>query len=284
MKMAIAHKGAISFGLVYIPVNLYTATQDNDISFNQLHKADHSRIRYKKVCAHCGKEVKPEDITKGFQYEKDQYVTVSDEEIEKIKTEKDRTIQILQFSNLDQISPIYYDRAYHVAPEGGGEKALELLRAAMMESQKVALGKTVFGSHEKLLIIIPREDGMLIQTLMYQDDIKEMPKSYEKVSVGDAELKMAKQLIESMDQPFDPQKYRDEFQDKLKKLISEKIAGKEIKTAKSEAPGKIINLLDALKASVEQNKGKKPAKGKGAGAKAAKDAAEAPAGKKRKKA
>ena len=126
--MAVFQKGAISFGLVYIPVSLYTATQDNDVTFNQLHKADKSRIRYKKVCAHCGKEVKPEDIVRGNQYAKDQYVVITDEEIEKIKTEKDRTITIMSFVELKEISPLYYDRAYHVVPQKGGGKALELLR------------------------------------------------------------------------------------------------------------------------------------------------------------
>lgn len=251
--MAIAHKGAISFSLVHIPVSLFTATEDNDISFNQLHKEDHSRIKYKKTCAHCGEEVKKEDIVKGFQYEKDQYVIVTDEEIEKIKTEKDRTIQILQFSNLDEISPIYYDKAYYVVPDKGGEKAFELLRTAMMSAQKVALGRSVFGTKEKLLIIIPREDGVLIQTLMYNDDIKEIPKSYEKGEVADAELNMARKLIDSMDEPFEPSKYKDEFQEKLRDLIEQKISGKAVKKAKSEKPGKVIDLMDALKASVEQN-------------------------------
>lgn len=261
--MAVAHKGAISFSLVHIPVSLYTATEDNDISFNQLHKDDLSRIRYKKICSHCGEEVKQSDIVKGFQYEKDKYVTVSDEEIDKIKTEKDRTIQILQFSNLDQISPIYYDKAYHIVPDKGGEKALELLRRAMMETQKIALGKSVFGSKEKLLVIIPREDGVLIQTLMYQDDIRDMPKNFDRPDVAGAELKMAEQLIESMDKPFDPEQYKDEFQEKLQDLVDQKISGKTVKKAKAENPGKVIDLMEALKASVEQNsKGKAKSKTK----------------------
>ncbi len=125
--MAVSHKGAISFGLVYIPVALYTATQDNDVHFNQLHKEDHSRIRYKKTCAHCGKEVSGSDIIKGFEYDKDKYVIVTDEDFEKIKTEKDKTIQILQFADLDTINPIYYEKSYHTVPETGGEKAFELL-------------------------------------------------------------------------------------------------------------------------------------------------------------
>lgn len=251
--MSIAHKGAISFGLVYIPVSLYTATQDNDISFNQLHKSDQSRIKYKKICTHCGKEVKQEDIVRGYQFEKGSYVTVSDEEIEKIKTDKDKTIQILQFSNLNRISPVYYDKAYHAVPEKGGGRAFELLRSAMMKTQKVAVGKSVFGSSEKLLIIIPREDGMLIQTLMFEADIKDIPVQYDKPAPAKAELDMAKTLIDSMDKPFDASEYVDEFQEKLKALISDKIQGKDIKKPKAEKSGKVLDLMDALKASLQNS-------------------------------
>jgi DNA end-binding protein Ku len=249
--MAVAHKGAISFGLVHIPVNLYTATQDNDISFNQLHKDDNARIQYKKTCAHCGKEITSSDIIKGFQYEKDRYVVVTEDDLEKIKTDKDRSIQILHFANLNQISPIYYEKTYHVLPDIGGEKALELFRRAMMDAQKIAIGKSVFGTKETLLAIIPREDGILIQTMLYEDDIKEIPKTYTKPDVSEAELTMAKQLIGAMDSPFDPSKYHDEYQQKLKDLISQKIAGQEVVVPQEDVT-KIVNLMDALKASLEQ--------------------------------
>ena len=255
--MAVIQKGAISFGLVYIPVTLYTATQDNDISFNQLHKTDKSRIRYKKVCAHCGKEVEAKDIVRGFQYAKDQYVVITDEEIEKIKTEKDRTITIMSFTALNEISPVYYDKAYHVVPQKGGGKALELLRRAMIETQRAALGRTVFGNTEKLLVIIPREDGMLIQTLLYKDDIKEIPVAYEQPNITKAELDMAEKLIKGMEEPFEPEKYKDEFQEKLKALIADKIAGKAVDKHKEEKPGKIIDLMEALKASVKTTGEKK---------------------------
>ena len=266
--MAVFQKGAISFGLVYIPVSLYTATQDNDVTFNQLHKADKSRIRYKKVCAHCGKEVKPEDIVRGYQYAKDQYVVITDEEIEKIKTEKDRTITIMSFVELKEISPLYYDRAYHVVPQKGGGKALELLRRAMMRAQKAALGKSVFGNTEKLLVIIPREDGMLIETLLYHDDVKDVGIDYEKPDVSDAELALAEQLIAGMVAPFEPKKYHDAFREKLRALIADKIAGKAIAAPKEEKPGAIIDLMEALKASVKSAgksaapKARRPAKKK----------------------
>ena len=255
--MPVTHKGAISFGLVHIPVVLHAATQDSDIGFNQLHKADKSRIRYKKTCGHCGKEVGPQDIVKGYEYKKDQYVIITSEDLEKITTEKDRTINILHFASLDQISPIYYDRTYHLLPESGGEKALELLRQAMMESQRVAVGKTVMGNNETMLVIIPRENGLLVQSLLFEADIREMPKSYEPGDVKPAELKMAVQLIEAMTAPFSPEDYKNEYQEKLKTLIAQKINGEDVTPAAPEKENKIVDIMDALKASLEKNAPKK---------------------------
>lgn len=253
--MAVSHKGAISFGLVHIPVALYTATQDNDIHFNQLCKEDLSRVRYKKVCAGCGKEITSADIVKGFEYNKDQYVVVSDEDFEKIKTEKDKSLQILHFSDLSAIRPIFYDKTYHVIPEAGGEKAFALLRQAMLEEQKVAIAKTVMGNKETLLAIIPTQEGLLIETLFYHDEIKALPKDFARPEVNPAELEMAKKLIDSLEQPFQPGLYQDEYQLRLKELIENKIAGKEIVTAQAPKKGNVIDLMDALKKSVEQASG-----------------------------
>ena len=248
----ISRKSVITFGMVAIPIAMYTATQDNDIHFNQLHKEDSSRIRYKKTCAHCGKEISADDIVKGFEYDKDQYVVVTDEEIEKIKTEKEKSIQILHFAQLNQISPVYYDKTYQAAPEPGGEKAFELLRSALMAEQKIAIGKTVMGTKDTLMAIIPREDGVLISTMLYADEIRELQKRYDKPQVAEQELSMAKMLINSMDTPFDPSKYKDEYQTKLRALIESKISGKEVVATEAPAPGKIIDLMEALKASVEK--------------------------------
>ena len=247
-------KSAISFGLVHIPISLHTATIDVDIRFNQLHKDTKERIRYKKTCPNCGDEVKAEDIVKGFEYEKGKYVIVTDDDFEIIKTEKDRTIQILHFTNLNQINPIYYDKTYHAVPELGGEKAFELLRRAMSDEGKIAVAKTVLGTKETLLALIPNENGILVETLFYENEIKELPKSYAKQSVNDAELSMAKTLISSMDKPFDPSMYQDEYQARLRDLISQKIAGQEVVSPTSEPRGNVVDLMEALQKSIEQNK------------------------------
>lgn len=250
----ISRKSVITFGMVAIPIGMYTTTQDNDIHFNQLHKEDNSRIRYKKTCAHCGKEINTKDIVKGFEYDEDKYVVITEEEIEKIKTEKEKSIQILHFAQLDQISPVYYDKTYQAVPEAGGEKAFELLRSALMAEQKIAIGKTVMGTKDTLMAIIPREDGILVSTMFYADDIKEIQKQYTKPVVSEQELNMAKMLINSMDTPFDPSKYTDEYQTRLRSLIETKISGKEIVAAEPGNTGKVIDLMDALKASVEKAK------------------------------
>ena len=248
----ISRKSIITFGIVAIPIAMYTTNQDNDIHFNQLHKEDNSRIRYKKTCAHCGKEVKANDIVKGFEYDEDKYVVVTDEEIEKIKTEKEKSIQILHFAQLNQISPVFYDKTYQAVPQAGGEKAFELLRAALMAEQKIAIGKTVLGTKDTLMAIIPREDGILISTMYYADDIKELQKQYSSPEVSEQELSMAKTLINSMDTPFDPSKYQDEYQSKLRELIETKISGKDVVAPESDREVKVIDLMEALKASVEK--------------------------------
>lgn len=267
--MPAAQHSVISFGLVAIPISMYTATQDNDIHFNQLHKEDQSRVRYKKTCGHCGKELKSEDIIKGYEYDKEHYVVVTDEEIEKIKTEKEKSIQILHFAQLNQISPVYYDKTYQAVPEKGGEKAFELLRASLMLEQKIAIGKTVLGTKDTLMAIIPRENGVLISTMFYKDDVKELQKSYDIPQPSEQEIKMAQVLIGSMDTPFDPSLYKDEYQGRLKELIETKIAGKEVVApGPQEAAGKVIDLMDALKASIEkQNEGKADKDDKPAGKK-----------------
>ncbi|MDK2808148.1 MAG: end-binding protein Ku [Clostridiales bacterium] len=255
-----SHKSVITFGMVAIPIAMMTATQDNDIHFNQLHKEDHSRIRYKKTCAHCGKEITTKDIVKGYEYDKDQYVVITEEEIEKIKTEKEKSIQILHFAKLNQISPVYYDKTYQVVPEAGGEKAFELLRAALMGEEKIAIGKTVMGTKDTLMAIIPREEGMLISTMFFENEVKELKKPYSKPVILEQELSMAKTLINSMDTPFNPSQYKDEYQVRLKELIETKIAGREIVAARAGHDVKVIDLMAALQASVDKaKKNKEPA-------------------------
>ena len=247
--MAIAHKSAISFDFVYIPVSLYTAIQDNDIHFNQFHKTTKERIQYKKTCPHCGNEVNPEDIVKGYQYGKDRYVVITDDDIERIKTEKDKSIEILHTTDLSGINPIYFNRTYNAIPDAGSERAFELLRLALLDEDKVAIAKTVMGTKETMMAIMPTGTGMVINTLYYVDEVKQLPMIYAKSDVQPEELTMAKTLLRSMDKPYEPELYHDDYQLKLKELIDAKINGEEVFITDEKAP-RVINLMDALKASV----------------------------------
>lgn len=249
--MAVSHRGAISFGMVHIPVGLYTATQDNDIHFNQLCKEDGSRIKYKKICAGCGKEVGAGDIIKGFEYEPGKYVMMTDDDFEKAKSEKDKTIHILHFTDLPNIRPIYFDKTYHAVPEQGGDKAFELLRRAMKDENKIAVAKTVMGTKGKLLALIPTDNGILIETLFFADEVKEAPKEAEHTEVNESELQMAKTLVNAMVKEFEPEQYKDEYREKLWEIINGKIQGNEV-TAPTETVNNVIDLMEALKQSISK--------------------------------
>lgn len=254
--MAYSYKGAITFGLVYIPINLQLSIKEHDIGFNMLEKKSKSRVKYKKTCVDCNeKEVKNEDIVKGYQYEKDKYVIFTDEDFEKIKTQKDKNITIQQFVNLDEVDPIYFDKAYFVKPIGAN-KAYQVLLKAMESEKKAGIAKTVLGTKETLLLLRARDGKMLVNTLYFHDEIQKAPEiTLSKTSKQ--ELDLAKNLINQMTAPFKPEKFKDEYHVKLKKAIKQKIAGNEIVRAKEEKePAKIINLMEALQKSIVTNKKK----------------------------
>ncbi len=249
--MAVAHKGSISMGLVLIPIGMYKATQDHDIHFNQLDKESKARIKYKKYCSHCGKEVTANDIIKGYEYEKDKYVVMTDEELEKIKTRKDKTIHIIQFAKMSEVNMIYYEKDYYAVPDTGAEKAYELLRQSLLSQKKVAIAKTVMGTNEKLLVLYPTKEGIVVKTLFYHDEIAAMPKAVPKMKLDENELNMAKMLIENMTKPFKAEEFRDEYQARLREAIMKKIQGQEIVAVESSGPSNVIDLMEALQKSLE---------------------------------
>lgn len=263
--MAVAHRGSISMGLVLIPVALYRTTIDNDIHFNQLDKESKARIKYKKYCSHCNKEVKAEDIIKGYEYEKDKYVIMTDEDLEKIKTRKDKTIHVIQFVKMAEIDPIYYEKDYFGIPEAGAEKAFELLRQAMLAQKKVALAKTVMGTNEKLIVLYPTKDGLIVKTLFYADEVVEAPKKVPKIQLDSNEFEMAKMLIENMTKPFNATDFKDEYQERLRNAIMTKIQGKEVVVADTGEQNNVIDLMEALRQSLEQTSNKKSPKRKKVG-------------------
>lgn len=249
--MAYSYKGAITFGLVYIPISLSLCVKEHDIGFNMLEKKTKSRIKYKKTCVDCNdKVVKNEDIVKGYQYEKGKYVIFSDEDFEKIKTPKDKNITIEQFVNLEEIDPVYFDKAYYVNPTGA-DKAYQVLLKAMEMEKKAGIAKTVLGTKETLLLLRVRNGKMLVNTLYFYNEIQSAPE-ISKTKLSKQEIDLAKSLINQMTKKFEPEKFKDEYHIKLQKAIKRKIAGNEIVEAKQEKePVKIINLMEALQQSLK---------------------------------
>lgn len=258
--MAYSYKGAITFGMVYIPITLSVSIKDNDIGFNMIDKKTMSRVKYKKTCVDCDdKEVKNENIVKGYQYEKDKYVIFTDEDFEKIKSPKDKNITILQFVDLDEIDPVYYDKAYYVNATGG-EKAFAVLAEAMESKNKAGIAKTVLGTKETLLLIRAKSGKLFVNTLYFYEEVQEEPK-IKPIKATKKELDLAVSLINQMTQKFKPEKFKDDYNAKVVKAIKTKIAGKEIVESKDEIkPSKVINLMEALKMSLSDNKTKAKAK------------------------
>jgi DNA end-binding protein Ku len=261
-------KGAISFGLVTIPVKLYTATEEKTLRFNQLHATDGGRIRYKRVCSIDGEEVPYNEIVKGFEYEKDRYVTLTDEELQSLPVPTARAIEIERFVDSELIDPLYFQRSYYLVPDGTGLKAYHLLREAMGDDGKVAVAKVAFREKEHLATLRLRDKVLVLETMFWPDEIRE-PKFEEldeEVELRPQEVKMARSLIDSLTDDFEPEEFSDEYRATLEEIIRKKVEGEEITFAEPTEPSKVVDLMDALRASVEAAKASKPSNGQRAAA------------------
>ena len=256
-------KGAISFGLVSIPVRVFPATEERTLRFNQLHEEDHGRIRYQRVCSKCGKEVDFEHIVKGYEYEKDRYVVLTDEEMDQIPVESSRAIDIEQFVDIQEIDPIYFKKTYYLVPEETGIKAYQLLRRALAEDQRVGIAKVAFRDKEHLSALRLQDGVLVLETMYWPDEIRatEFEELEKDVRVRAQEVQMARSLIENLTGEWDPDRYSDEYRQALLELVEKKVAGEEVEVIPEpeEAP-KVVDLMDALKQSVEATKQKKPAR------------------------
>ena len=244
-----SYKGAIAFGLVYIPITLSPAVRENDVGFNMLERSTLSRVKYKKTCVDCdGREVANHEIVKGFQYERDKYVIFTDEDFEILKSTKDKQITISKFVDLSEVDPVYFERAYHVNPLGA-EKPYALLALAMEKQNRAGIAKTVLGTKEVLVLLRAKDGIMFANTLYFHDEVKRAPQ-FDKPKVATEELALAKNLINNMVAKFEPQKFKDEYNERLRKAIEQKVAGKELEAQDDDAPQNVINMMDALKKSV----------------------------------
>jgi DNA end-binding protein Ku len=251
--------GSISFGLVNIPIKMYTATREHEIRFNMLHDQDRARLRRKLVSETTGKEVHPEHIIKGYEIAKDQYVVVQKEELESCAPEKSRSIEITDFVNLADIDPVYYEKPYYLAPAAGAAKPYRLLVEAMDKSKKVGVAKMVMHEKEHLVALRPLGKAICLEMMKFADEVvgvDELDDVPNDVKVGDRELKAAIQLVESLSTKFDPEKYHDEYRDCVMKLINRKAKGEEIhvQPVTEKKIGKATDLMAALEASLAQAK------------------------------
>jgi DNA end-binding protein Ku len=250
-------KGAISFGLVTIPVKLYSATEQRDVAFHQVHREDGGRIKYKRVCTKDGEEVPYSDIAKGYELSSGEMVVLTDEDFANLPLTTSRRIDVLLFAPMEQVDPIYFNKTYYLEPEAQGTKPYALLRDALESSGKVAVVKVALRQRESLATLRVRDGVFVLETMLWPDEVREADFKFldEDVDVRPQELQMASSLIESMEGDFDPTEYKDAYREALEEVIEAKIEGKEVVTqeAQQEAPA-ASDLLSALRASVEAAK------------------------------
>jgi len=257
-------KGYLTFGLISIPIRLFSAARGERISLNQLHEVCHSRIKMPLFCPTCNRQVERSEIVKGYEYEKDQYVLFDEKELKKIEPESARSMEILEFVRLDEIDPLYYESSYYVTPEDEGRKAYQLLLDAMEDSGYAAVAKITMHQREHIVVIRPRENGMTLHTMFYNNEIREVAEYGKRTPAAEpkeAEKKLATQLIESLAAKFEPEKYKDQYQESMQAMIAAKQAGQEVAEVQHTKLAPVIDLMEALKKSIaekSQPSAKKP--------------------------
>ena len=245
-------KGAISFGLVTIPVAVYPATEEKTLRFNQIHEEDGGRIRMKRTCSVDGEEVPYDEIVKGYEYEKDRYVVLSDEDFDKVPVESSRAIDIVQFVDLDEIDPMLYKKSYYLVPDETGAKAYALLREALSQDNKVGIAKVSFRDKEHLAALRFKDEAFVLETMYWPDEIRaaDFGGVDVDVKVRGQELEMARQLIENLTAEWNPEEFTDDYREALLRIVEAKISGEEIEVVEAEPTAKVVDLMEALKASV----------------------------------
>lgn len=254
-------KGAITFGLISIPVRLYSAVKEKSMKFHLLHGEDNGRIKYERKCSKCGKEVSWDDIIKGYEFSKDHYVTFTDDELDSIDMDSVKAIDVEAFVPLEQIDPIYFNKTYYVVPDTAGLKAYRLLLDALEAEGQVGVAKVAFRDKEHLATIRLKDDVFVLETMHWPDEIQEpaFEELDKRVKIKDTEVKMARQLIQQLTDDFRPHEFKDVYRERLQDLAEKKIEGEEIAVAAEpeEEPTKVVDLMEALKASVAEAKKRK---------------------------
>lgn len=256
-------KGTISFGLVNIPVKMHAATENKDVKLRQLHKECQSPIKYKRTCSHCDREIENDEIVKAYEYAKNKFVVLDDDDLEKLKKEQaDKAVEIVDFVKLDEIDPIYFEKSYYLSPSEGGGKAYGLLRSALEDTGKIGIAKMIIRSKEQLAVIRIYQNTLVVETIHFPDEVRnvqDVPNVPEETDTAENELNTAKMLIDQLTTTFDPEKYTDEYRTALLELIEEKKNQDDVTTAQDKPkPEKATNLMDALQASLDRAQEDKP--------------------------
>jgi len=258
-------KGSLTFGLLAVPIRLYTAARSERLNLHQLHKDCHTRLKQPLFCPHCNRQVERSEVVKGYEHEPGKYVVVSDEEIKKITSKSSKTMEILAFVKQEQIDPIYFDSSYFVMPEKDSEKAYALLLKTLEDSGRVAIAMVTMHQREYTVFIRPRGHGLTLHTMYFANEIRKVAgygETEKSVKLKPQEIKLAEQLVETLSEDFKPEKYHDTFQVRLKVLIDAKIKGKATIAVEEEAArAPVIDMMEALKRSLARTAGarKKPA-------------------------
>lgn len=251
-------KGSISFGLVNIPVKLFTATENKDIRFRHLHKPCHTPIRYQKTCPTCEEEVEREDIVRGYEYEPGRFIEVKEDELKALEEEKRKAVEILDFVQLEDIDPVYFNRSYFIGPGDNGDKPFSLLHQALKKSGRIGVAKITIRSKEHLAVVRVYRQGLVLETMFYPDEVRSVehvPGLPQDHTVQEKELGMAEQLIDQLTATFDPEKYKDDYREAVLDLVQGKAAREEDQAVPEEKRENVVDLMDALQASLEETKG-----------------------------
>ncbi len=251
--------GYLTFGLISIPVRLFSGARSSGISFNMLHRPDKSRLKQQYVCQAEGVVVDRNEIVKGYEFRKDEYIVIEPEEIKKIEPQTAKSMEILEFVKGGDVDPVYFESSYYMLPEEAGRRPYALLTRALEESEYVAIAKITMHNREYTVFLRPHEGGLMLHTMYYEEEVRKVEGfGAPDVELKEAEVKVAHQLIEALAGEWEPEKYKDEFQENLKKLIEAKLEGGEV--AAVERPKKlapVVDLMAALKQSLAQMEGKK---------------------------
>jgi DNA end-binding protein Ku len=260
-------KGTLSFGLLAIPVKLYTAARSQRMNLHQLHKVCHTRLKQPLYCPQCNRQVERSEVVRGYEYEKGQYVIVNEEDIKKITPRSSTVMEIVAFVKQEQIDPIYFDASYFMLPDKDSEKPYALLLKTLEDNNRVGIATVTMHQREYTVFIRPRKNGLTIHTMYYANEIREVAgygRAEKDVKLKPAEVKLAEQLVESLSQDFKPEQFHDKFQENLKALIEAKQKGKTIVAERKPGPARVIDMMEALKKSLAnaetQQKQNKPAK------------------------